>query len=103
VIKKWRDMVDWWKRHHVKDNDEFIALHHKYKDVFGTPDGMDVLADLCKRNHVFDNTVFAPGDPGTTQFKEGRREAVMRILTFMENDPEEAFKRQQEQNHETTA
>ncbi len=102
MIKRWRDITDWWKRNHVKDNEGFRALHEKYKTIFNSPTGMDVLADLCKRNHVFDNNVFTPGDPSTTQFKEGRRDAIMRILTFMENDPELLFKRQQEQNNETT-
>lgn len=44
-----------------------------YKKVFGTPEGKEVLFDLCNRFHVLNGH---GGDP----HKEGQRSVVLEIL-----------------------
>jgi hypothetical protein len=48
-----------------------------YKQVFDTPDGKKVLADLVARFE--DRTSIVPGDPYATHAKEGAREVILFI------------------------
>lgn len=66
----------------------FKSLRRKrdaYIDTFRGPSGERVLRDLIRWARVFSST-FDP-DPRIAAFREGRREAVLRILTFL-NLPE---------------
>lgn len=56
-----------------------------YKRVFGTEDGKQVLADMAKEcgllsTHVRKGNI----DPNYITFKEGERNAVLRIITALE-------------------
>ena len=65
-----------------------LAVH--YKDTFATESGRRVLSDLIERNGVI-STNFDP-DPIEHAFKAGKREAVLRILTLLNIDFDEAEK-----------
>ena len=51
----------------------------KYRAVFGSPTGREVLEDL-QRFTGFMETSHCPGDPCTTSFREGRRSVYLHIL-----------------------
>ncbi len=51
----------------------------KYKKVFGSKDGREILADLIDRNYVLNTT---GGDP----LKEGRRACVLDIIHLTKLD-----------------
>ncbi|RKX27480.1 MAG: hypothetical protein DRP45_00925 [Candidatus Zixiibacteriota bacterium] len=58
-----------------------------YKRVFGSDDGKAVLADMAVEcgllsTHVQGKTI----DPNYITFKEGERNAVLRIITALEYD-----------------
>ena len=57
-----------------KEEADFRAKVITYKRVFGTPEGTEVLFDLMNRNFILNPT-------GGDLKKEGRREAVLDILS----------------------
>jgi len=73
---------------------------HLYRQVFGTPEGKVVLADLLKFCNVR-NAVVVPGDPIMTGFNDGVRRVGLRIASIcgmsddelirLSNEPEEAI------------
>lgn len=59
-----------------KSHEQSESLRQKiiaYKKVFGTPEGKEVLFDLCNRFHILNGH---GGDP----HKEGQRSVVLDIL-----------------------
>lgn len=60
-------------------------LHSKYKDVFGTPNGQDVLFDICKSAYVF-RDAFVAGDSHQTAHREGARNLALQILSAVDKD-----------------
>lgn len=78
----------------MKRNDEQKSLLERrissiteYKQTFGTVAGKKVLYDLMMSNYVMGST-FVKGSPEETFFREGARNAVLRILTIMDTDME---------------
>lgn len=57
-----------------------------YKSVFNSPSGKKVLHDLMLNNFVFTST-FSP-DSNLVKLREGQRNAVLRIMTIIEMDPD---------------
>lgn len=55
---------------------------YDYDTIFSTPEGKRVLADLAQRHGVFE-TVFVPGDPHHTAFREGKRSVVTDLLRYL--------------------
>ena len=64
--------------------------------VFSTPDGKTVLAQLCKENFIFDSTL-VKGDPQQTAFNEGRRMVAVRLLKFVNTNPDTVLKQIEQQ------
>jgi len=58
-----------------------------YKQVFGTPEGEEVLKDLMKSAGVLSST-YVKGDIHETLIREGERRLVLRILQTVEVDIE---------------
>lgn len=58
-----------------------------YKDVFNSPQGRRVLADLMAAARVF--TPIHTTDPLTLAFHQGERNLALRIATFMAYRPED--------------
>ena len=50
--------------------------------------GKYVLGDLCRHGFMDQNT-YVPGDPGATQFNEGRRAMALHILNTLQMNPNE--------------
>lgn len=67
-----------------------------YKNVFESPDGRKVIADLM-RVHGMMSSSFS-GDANQTIFKEGERNVVLRILAVLKTD--EALLRERIDSHE---
>lgn len=60
-----------------------------YQRLFKTEDGKVVLADLIKKNNVLSNTF--NDDPHRSAFNQGRRDAILEILSILNIDIDEAF------------
>ena len=58
----------------------------RYKRLFDTEDGKDVLKDLIRAGRV-DASCFHP-DPYETAYNEGARDIVLRILKTINTDPD---------------
>ena len=67
------------------------ALKRKYSAVFGSPEGRDVLLDLCKRAGVFKTSVVA-GSQQLTNVNEGKRWLALSILGFLNKDEHDMLK-----------
>ena len=65
-----------------------VAKAQWYKNVFNSPDGEMVLADLIKFANAHDQS-YTPGDPTQTAFNEGMRRVVTRIEKFVDMTPKE--------------
>jgi hypothetical protein len=65
-----------------------------YKDLFATPDGQLVLEDMKKAYHYNSSSLVSMKDMGVDQhatlFREGERNALLRILAIIET-PEAAY------------
>lgn len=57
-----------------------------YKNVFDSPDGEIVLADLIKFTNAHDQS-YVPGNPDETAFREGMRRVITRIEKFIHMTP----------------
>ena len=55
---------------------------YDYDTTFNTEEGKRVLADLAHRHGVFES-VFVPGDPHHTAFREGKRSVVTDLLRYL--------------------
>lgn len=66
-----------------------------YARLFATDDGRVVLRDLFRFCGVV-RTSFAPGDPHTTSFEEGKRRVATRVVAMMRLTPEAAIEIAQE-------
>ena len=55
-------------------------LDQKFKDVFGTPDGREVLHELCKFCHLMRATYSTESSTDNMLFREGERNVGMYIL-----------------------
>lgn len=69
--------------------DEASALRVSYRQVFGSPSGQEVLADLM-RNTGLSRSSFVPGDPGLSAFHEGQRRVGLYIIDMVNSDPDAA-------------
>ena len=66
-----------------------------YRQVFGTPDGERVLADICKMAHIGHST-FIKGDPARTTMNEGARNLALIVLQLAKIDPQRMSERLQQ-------
>lgn len=66
-----------------------------YQSLFKTHDGLDVLNDLMKKNHIFNGTF--DKDPMVMAFREGQRSVIVEIIHTLGIDISE-FKKMYEQN-----
>lgn len=57
-----------------------------YQSVFNSEDGKKVLYDMMKVHHIFGSTFSK--DPYESALKEGERNAVLRILSILQIDPQ---------------
>jgi hypothetical protein len=69
-------------------DDEVERMARVYLDVFSTPSGQIVLADL--RKSFASRRSFVEGDPYSTAFREGQRDVLLAIedLLSRARDPE---------------
>ena len=70
-----------------------IETEQDYDFVFSTDRGKKVLQDLEKS--FYHRISFTPGDPHSTDFKEGQRDVVMKIhrmIAFARNPNPDRFK-----------
>ncbi len=68
---------------------EASALRVAYRQVFGSPSGQEVLADLL-RNTGVSRVSFVPGDPGLSAFHEGQRRVGLYLVEMINSDPDAA-------------
>lgn len=59
-----------------------LRIYRAYRRVFAGPDGRTVLHDLMRRNGLL-ATSQVDGDPHRTAFNEGRRAAVLELLSVL--------------------
>lgn len=69
---------------------ERALLIEDYQEVFRTPAGQRVLADILRRNRVIDDT-FDPV-PTVAAYHEGRRRAALEIVELINDDPDAAWR-----------
>lgn len=62
-----------------------IAMAKKYRDVFGSPLGKEVLKDIIEFAG-FMETSFEKGDPYLSAFKEGKRNVALKIVHYLNED-----------------
>ncbi len=62
----------------------------KYRELFSTDFGKEVLHDLCKSCHVYHSTF--DNNPQEMAYREGERSVVLRILRTINIDPLELDK-----------
>jgi hypothetical protein len=87
MLNKFRELLANYSAHKVKERDDLLGWHQRYRAVFGTPDGQLVLADIMKKNFVFDAAEV--GNPSVSTLREGQRYAALSIFRFIERDPKE--------------
>ncbi len=75
----------------MDNNKKLIARASDYRRVFGTTYGKKVLNDLIKNNHVMDACVGK--DDKETYIMLGQRNAVLRVLAFMNLDVQQVLER----------
>jgi hypothetical protein len=68
-----------------------VLLHGSYQNVFGTPEGEQVLAHIAKVGFLTRST-FVAGDPEQTMLNEGSRRLALSILRFVRKDHGELLK-----------
>lgn len=93
--RKLRERLSEFKKRKADDAEEYRRLRERYKAVFGSAEGEEVLLDICRKGCVFDTT-FVAGDPYHTVLNEGSRRAAMDIVDILELDFEQLNKK-----HET--
>ena len=71
-------------------------LIQAYRQVFSSPEGKEVLNDLCKACHVYHSHM--DPNPHELAYKEGERSVVLRILRTIEVDPFELDRMLKKQN-----
>jgi len=67
------------------------SLSNKYKNVFNTPEGKEVLEDLLQFTRV-NTPSFVQQQPDTTAFNEGMRRVGLRLLSMVEGQPRKETK-----------
>ena len=63
-----------------------------YYELFNSPAGKEVLADLS-RNYKVLNTTFVEGDSPLSAFNEGARSVVMSLIQLAGSSPQEILQR----------
>lgn len=58
-----------------------------YQKTFNSPSGRKVLRDLMRSNWVLTPHASEKIEPHEICFREGQRSAILRIMTFMDIDP----------------
>ncbi len=71
----------------IKSRSKRGELLLKYRSVFNSKEGREVLADMCRTFHVFNSTMGE--NPQETAYNEGARSVVLRILKTINTDPEQ--------------
>ena len=61
-----------------------------YQAVFSSPDGKKVLYDLIRNHHIIGTTYSK--DPQEMALKEGERNVILRIMHFINTDPDKFMK-----------
>jgi len=56
-----------------------------YNVVFNTPEGNQVLADLCKKYYVHSTTFSKENNEYQMAYKEGQRRVMLYILNLLED------------------
>lgn len=74
--------------------------HSIYKSLFETPEGMEVLLDLCKEGLVLKPTFDL--NPYAAAFNEGRRAMALYILKYVNKDPNALYAEMIRHNQEET-
>lgn len=69
-----------------------------YRDIFGSPQGQIVLADLMQSFSYTRGTTQVVGDPYSSAWREGQRSVMVHIGRRLEDDPTET---QEDDNADT--
>ena len=69
---------------------EQYAEYKKYYDLFATPSGKEIYADLLKT--YYDRDSFIEGDPYATHYKDGQRSVVLGIKRIIDGIEKNLFK-----------
>lgn len=75
----------------MKELNKFSKNQKAYKEVFNTPTGEKVLADLALFCGQYSPT-YRQGDSHETAYREGMRRVFLRIQSFLQRDEEELTK-----------
>jgi hypothetical protein len=68
----------------MKQEERQEELIKSYKRLFESEDGQVVLYDMMQAGHMLAHN--HSSDPYTSAFKEGERNAILRVLTILETD-----------------
>lgn len=69
----------------MKKND--IDKIIKYRALFNTPDGQEVLDDMMRVHHVMSPTLSKRPNGIEMAYREGERSVILRILYLLNSDP----------------
>jgi hypothetical protein len=72
-----------------KPAEKQLALLTDYKATFGSAAGQRVLWDLMKTNFMVSSTMAAGASSHELSFREGSRNAVLRILKILKTTPDQ--------------
>ena len=75
-----------------------VTKMSQYQKVFAGPDGRAVLYDLMQMAGML--TINPDTDTNQTFFREGKRDMVLRILTYLRADPKQLLERIEEHDDE---
>lgn len=81
----WKKFRERWQKPKEPDARELLKLHTKYKEVFSSSQGEDVLFHICQKGFIFEST-FVANDPQQTALNEGSRRLALGIVRFVDRD-----------------
>lgn len=70
---------------------DLLDLQEKYKSVFSSDYGREVLLDMMERNFFF-RTTYVPKDSHASAVQEGQRGVILAIVNFINRNPNEIKK-----------
>lgn len=82
-----------------KKADRGVAVVESYQRVFNGPEGQAVLYDMMNTHWVLRSTAIGAKNQFEQAFREGERNAVLRIMTILKVNPQQLRERIEEHDH----
>lgn len=81
----WKVLRELFYRPKKREADDLLKLASRYRDIFSSPQGEEVLLHICREGFVF-GTTFVANDPYQTALNEGSRRLALGIVRMVERD-----------------